>query len=67
MKNVWIVAVIVGLVATAAQADDFASAVDYNWHQWRGPTANGMAPHGDPPVVWDEQTNIAWKICKCGG
>jgi outer membrane protein assembly factor BamB len=31
------------------------------WHQWRGPLANGVAPHADPPVRWSESENIAWK------
>ena len=33
-----------------------------NWHQWRGPDANGLAPKGDPPLRWDESTNIRWKV-----
>jgi len=33
-----------------------------NWHQWRGPQANGVAPLGDPPVQWDENTNVKWKV-----
>ncbi len=32
-----------------------------NWHQWRGPLATGFAPHGDPPLKWDEKTNIKWR------
>src|SRR5215468_4464926 len=32
-----------------------------NWHHWRGPNANGTAPKGDPPIVWDAKTNIKWK------
>lgn len=32
-----------------------------NWPQWRGPLANGTAPKGDPPLTWDENTNIRWK------
>jgi outer membrane protein assembly factor BamB len=32
-----------------------------HWHQWRGPLATGFAPHGDPPIRWDENTNIRWK------
>ena len=34
---------------------------DRNWHQWRGPLATGVAPHGDPPANWDADTNIKWK------
>ncbi len=33
-----------------------------NWHQWRGPLANGTAPHGEPPLTWDAKTNIKWKV-----
>ena len=32
-----------------------------NWHHWRGPLVCGVAPHGDPPVHWDEKTNVKWK------
>jgi outer membrane protein assembly factor BamB len=32
------------------------------WHQWRGPLATGFAPLGDPPIHWDENTNIKWKV-----
>src|SRR5262245_4377863 len=33
-----------------------------NWPQWRGPLANGLVPHGDPPLTWSETRNIKWKI-----
>ena len=33
-----------------------------NWPQWRGPNASGIVLHGNPPVKWDEKTNIKWKI-----
>jgi outer membrane protein assembly factor BamB len=32
------------------------------WPQWRGPLANGVAPHANPPVEWSEKKNIRWKI-----
>ena len=34
-----------------------------NWGQWRGPPGTGVAPHGDPPLRWNEAdgTNIHWK------
>jgi outer membrane protein assembly factor BamB len=34
---------------------------DKNWHQWRGPSANGIAPDGNPPIEWNEEMNIKWK------
>jgi outer membrane protein assembly factor BamB len=39
-----------------------ASEYDRYWPQWRGPLSTGEAPYGDPPVRWDEKTNIRWKI-----
>lgn len=32
------------------------------WHQWRGPQANGVAPHGNPPLEWSESKNVRWKV-----
>ena len=34
-----------------------------NWPHWRGPLATGVAPRGDPPLLWNEAdgTNIRWK------
>ena len=29
---------------------------------WRGPLASGVAPYGDPPIEWNENKNIRWKI-----
>lgn len=49
-------------ISPAAFASDFETDRFHNWHQWRGPDADGVAPNGDPPVHWDEQTNIRWKI-----
>jgi outer membrane protein assembly factor BamB len=33
-----------------------------NWPHWRGPGANGVAPHGDPPLKWSESQNVSWKV-----
>ncbi len=46
----------------ALAADSDGGATD-NWPQWRGPLASGVAPHADPPTVWNEAdgTNIRWK------
>ena len=32
------------------------------WGQWRGPEANGVARHADPPLAWSETDNVAWKV-----
>jgi outer membrane protein assembly factor BamB len=35
--------------------------LDLNWHQWRGPTATGVSTTADPPIHWNQKTNIQWK------
>jgi len=32
------------------------------WHQWRGPYANGISRHANPPTAWSEKQNIRWKV-----
>jgi len=52
------------LLAFAVRAEDTLSTTDAlrYWPQWRGPLANGVAPHADPPVQWSEKKNVRWKI-----
>jgi outer membrane protein assembly factor BamB len=49
------------LAPLGVRAEDVPEKWLDNWHQWRGPLANGTAPKGDPPVKWDEKTNVKWK------
>lgn len=49
-------------VVARVSAADFPSDSQHQWHQWRGPLANGLAPHGDPPVQWSETKNVQWKV-----
>ncbi len=55
-----------GLNLLTAHAEDFTALSMANWHQWRGPLANGTAPSGDPPTTWDEATNVRWKMSPPG-
>jgi len=36
------------------------------WPAWRGPLANGVAPHASPPLEWDESRSIRWKVALPG-
>jgi hypothetical protein len=54
-------AVFVSLTAGLFSAEPWLPERVHNWHQWRGPFADGVSPEGDPPVKWDEKTNIRWK------
>ena len=49
------------LFASPALAQDAAREPSGNWPQWRGPNADGVAPHADPPVKWGVGQNIRWK------
>lgn len=42
----------------SAQVAGFAT----NWHQWRGPEANGVSRTAKPPLEWSESKNIQWKV-----
>src|SRR4051812_36073301 len=48
-------------LAAAAWAGPPLPGTADNWPHWRGPEANGTAPHGDPPVAWGEKQNVRWK------
>lgn len=48
-------------VANIGYAADFDKEKLDNWHHWRGPLATGESPKGDPPIQWDEKTNVLWK------
>ncbi len=47
--------------ASSSWAAEPSTAIEDNWHQWRGPTATGVAVRGNPPVRWSEAENVAWK------
>lgn len=62
MTNRALSTAVIWLLVGTVWADDFEAQRMQNWHQWRGPEATGVAPHGDPPTHWDEQTNVKWKV-----
>lgn len=55
---------IVASVCIAVTMLAFNSPSEYEkyWPQWRGPAANGVARHANPPLEWSETKNIRWKI-----
>ena len=52
----------VALGAEAAPAAGASSDYNDQWPAWRGPEATGVARNADPPVKWDEKTNLKWKV-----
>lgn len=61
MTKYAISALLFGSIVLSLQADELSQQSLENWHQWRGPLANGTAPKGSPPVKWDDHTHIKWK------
>lgn len=59
MRKIGLLLLSMATLAAPVRAAD-PGALD-NWPQWRGPLANGMAPHADPPLHWDASTNVKWK------
>jgi outer membrane protein assembly factor BamB len=51
---------------TASTEEPLKNASESAWPQWRGPQANGVAPHADPPITWSESKNVRWKIALPG-
>lgn len=50
------------MAATLCCGAEFEEKYLRNWHQWRGPLAEGVAPQGNPPVEWSETKNVKWKV-----
>lgn len=47
--------IFLSLLSTTAMAQE-------NWSHWRGPAGNGVSETAKPPVEWDSETNIKWKV-----
>jgi outer membrane protein assembly factor BamB len=62
MRNLVLGTLLLGLCVTTVWAGDFDAERLHQWHRWRGPNADGVAPHADPPITWDEATNVRWKV-----
>jgi outer membrane protein assembly factor BamB len=45
-------------VNSSLLADDFSA----NWHQWRGPNADGSSATADPPIEWSPTNNVKWMV-----
>jgi len=61
MKKIAFFLLVGSMLVVTARAGEGDQTSEDNWPHWRGPLANGTAPKGDPPVVWDEKKNIKWK------
>ena len=62
MRSIATSALLVIFWTSIGFAEAPGSGADSNWGQWRGPQANGVAPHGNPPIQWSESKNVRWKV-----
>ncbi len=54
-------ALMVCLLAVAADRAPVSSAALTNWPQWRGPDSQGISNEKNLPTAWSETKNIQWK------
>ncbi len=59
LRSIWLLAL---LFARGVNAQPVSNGGERSWPQWRGPLANGVAPHARPPVHWSETNNVRWKV-----
>ena len=62
MKRMAIVIGYFCMVSTLTWGMESSSDFDKYWPMWRGPNATGVAPEADPPIEWNEDKNVRWKI-----
>ena len=62
MRQIIFAIAVISALASQLFADDFRDVAAQNWHQWRGPTADGVSDSANPPVQWSETKNIKWKV-----
>ena len=63
LRHLAVLGCLLALSTLADEAGDGArTEARRNWPAWRGPLANGVAPHANPPVHWSETNNLRWKI-----
>jgi outer membrane protein assembly factor BamB len=61
MRTIVSIAIVIMVAASVAPAGEDSPKAMEQWPHWRGPLDTGAAPHGDPPITWDEKSNVAWK------
>ncbi|MBI3414473.1 MAG: PQQ-like beta-propeller repeat protein [Verrucomicrobia bacterium] len=65
-RGSWRLVLLIFLCCASVHSTRAATNSLSNWAQWRGPLANGVAPHANPPIEWSEKKNIRWKVALPG-
>ncbi len=62
MKHIILAIAVTTALASELVAEDFSDTAAQNWHQWRGPSGDGISSSANPPLEWSESKNIKWKV-----
>ncbi|MHC4759120.1 MAG: PQQ-binding-like beta-propeller repeat protein [Planctomycetota bacterium] len=62
MKQLPVLVFSIIFLITISSMDAYGETASNNWPNWRGPSATGVSPEGNPPTKWSETENIKWKI-----
>ena len=57
----WFLVFLLPLVACGQTAQSDKRGLKF-WPQFRGPLGTGEAPGANPPIQWNEDKNVRWKI-----
>ena len=61
MKPRVCIAILLSFWSCAVWTGTAADGQESGWPAWRGPLGTGASPDANPPLRWDENTNIRWK------
>ncbi len=62
MKHLLVAICFLSIFSGSLMAGENPPGYNNNWPQWRGPNATGEALQGNPPIEWNENKNVKWKI-----
>ena len=62
MRRMATVVILLCLAPILVRADGLSAKSERYWPQWRGPSATGVAAHGNPPVAWNDKENVKWRV-----
>lgn len=62
MKRIAFCIIALCVIAGVSREAEATSNFEQYWSKWRGPLATGVAPMASPPIEWDENRNVRWKV-----
>jgi len=62
MRTFLSISVFIFILSNYLFAQEKLSENEKNWPQWRGLYETGVVPAGNPPIKWNENKNVKWKV-----